>query len=411
LIDPLDETIRIEGGQVLATLIRLTGDIDRAEDALHDAVVAAAEVWRRDGVPAKPGAWLTTVARNKALDRLRREAKRKPKEEEAFRLLTDGADDPHPDGDDRLRLIFTCCHPALAPESQMALALRTICGLSTVEIARVYLVPESTIGQRISRAKGKIANAHIPYRVPSAAELPDRMSSVLATIYAVFTAGHHSPIGELGARVDLADEAIRVGRVLVELMPDEAECIGLLALMLASNARRPARVDRQGDIVLLADQDRSLWSHAAVGEAARLVESVLRRGRPGAYQIQAAIACLHSSAPTYADTDWPQIAELYGLLEIRWPTPVVRVNRAVAVAEAEGPAAGLALLDALGDNAPERWHLYWATRADFLRRAGDDHAAAAAYRQALDCPSNDSDRRFLQHRQAEMEGRGSSRSD
>jgi RNA polymerase sigma-70 factor (ECF subfamily) len=389
---------------VLATLIRLTGDIDRAEDALHDAVVVAADTWRRDGVPNKPGAWLTTVARNKALDRLRREARRAPKEEEAFRMLTEGsAGDYEGDSrDDRLRLLFTCCHPALSPESQVALALRTICGLTTVDIARVFLVPEPTIGQRISRAKAKIAKAHIPYRVPEEHELPDRLRPVLATVYAVFTAGHHAPVGELGDRLDLADEAIRLGRVLVELMPDEAECVGLLALTLATNARRRARTDSHGEIVLLADQDRSLWDTGAIAEASALVESVLRRGRPGAYQMQAAIACLHGVAQTYADTDWPQIAELYRLLEIRWPTPVVRVNRAVAVAEVAGPAAGLALLADLVGTATERWHLYWSARADFQRRLGEMAAAADSYRQALDCPCNDSDRRFMQRRLVEL---------
>ncbi|HVE19561.1 MAG TPA: sigma-70 family RNA polymerase sigma factor [Ilumatobacteraceae bacterium] len=406
LIDPLDEIIRIEGGQVLATLIRLTGDIDRAEDALHDAVVAAADSWRRDGVPDKPGAWLTTVARNKALDRLRREARRAPKEEEAFRLLSEGSamDDNDTDNrDDRLRLLFTCCHPALSPESQVALALRTICGLTTVDIARVFLVPEATIGQRISRAKAKIAKAHIPYRVPEEHELPDRLRPVLATVYAVFTAGHHAPVGELDARLDLADEAIRLARVLVELMPDEAECVGLLALTLATNARRRARTDAEGEIVLLADQDRSLWDGEAITEAAALVDSVLRRGRPGAYQMQAAIACLHGTAPTYAETDWEQIAELFGMLEVRWPTPVVRVNRAVAVAEVAGPAAGLALLADLVGTPTERWHLYWSARADFQRRLGQTEAAADSYRQALECPCNDSDRRFMQRRLAELE--------
>ncbi|HEY0520549.1 MAG TPA: sigma-70 family RNA polymerase sigma factor [Ilumatobacteraceae bacterium] len=406
LIDPLDEIIRIEGGQVLATLIRLTGDIDRAEDALHDAVVVAADSWRRDGVPDKPGAWLTTVARNKALDRLRREARRAPKEEEAFRMLTEGSPTGvgnADDRDDRLRLLFTCCHPALSPESQVTLALRTICGLTTVDIARVFLVPEATIGQRISRAKAKIAKAHIPYRVPEEHELPDRLRPVLATIYAVFTAGHHAPSGELGARVDLADEAIRLARVLVDLMPDEGECVGLLALTIATNARRTARTDVEGEIILLADQDRSLWDAAAVSEASALVESVLRRGRPGAYQMQAAIACLHGIAPSYAETDWPQIAELYRLLEIRWPTPVVRVNRAVAVAEVAGPRAALGLLGELIGTPTERWHFYWSARADFQRRSGEIAAAADSYRQALECPCNDSDRRFLTRRLNDLE--------
>ena len=391
---------------MLATLIRLTGDIDRAEDALHDAVVAAADTWRRDGVPDRPGAWLTTVARNKALDRLRREARRAPKEEEAFRLLSEGSvmnDNDTDNRDDRLRLLFTCCHPALSPESQVALALRTICGLTTIDIARVFLVPEATIGQRISRAKAKIAKAHIPYRVPEEHELPDRLRPVLATVYAVFTAGHHAPVGELDDRLDLADEAIRLARVLVELMPDEAECVGLLALTLATNARRLARTDPDGELVLLADQDRSLWDAPAINEAAALVESVLRRGRPGAYQMQAAIACLHGVATTYADTDWAQIAELFSMLEVRWPTPVVRVNRAVAVAEVAGPAAGLGLLADLVGTPTERWHLYWSARADFQRRLGQTEAAADSYRQALDCPCNDSDRRFMKRRLAELE--------
>ena len=370
---------------------------------MHDAIVVAADAWRRDGVPDRPGAWLTTVARNKELDRIRREARRAPKEVEAFRLLTEGSgSDVIDERDDRLRLLFTCCHPALSPESQVALALRTICGFTTVDIARVFLVPEPTIGQRISRAKAKIAKARIPYRVPDAHELPDRLRPVLATVYAVFTAGHHAPVGELGGRVDFADEAIRLARLLVELMPDEAECVGLLALMLATNARRRARTDAAGEMVLLADQDRSLWDGAAIAEAAALVDSVLRRGRPGAYQMQAAIACLHGAAPTYADTDWPQIAELYLLLEHRWPTPVVRVNRAVAVAEVAGPQSGLALLDDLVGSPTERWHLYWSARADFQRRLYEIDAAADSYRQALGCPCNDSDRRFLERRLASL---------
>jgi RNA polymerase sigma-70 factor, ECF subfamily len=403
LIDSFGEIIRDEGGQVLATLIRLTGDIDRAEDALHDAVAVAVEVWSVDGVPDKPGAWLTTVARNKALDRIRREAQRRPKEQEAFRLLGESLTtdiDDETRRDDRLRLLFTCCHPALSPESQVALALRTICGLTTSEIARVFLVPDATIGQRISRAKSKIARARIPYRVPEDHELPDRLRPVLTTVYSVFTAGHHAPDGELGSRLDLADEALFLGRMLVELMPDEAECVGLLALMLATNARRNARIDDAGDLILLADQDRSLWDHVAIGEAAQLVESVLRRGRPGIYQIQAAITCLHGLALSAPETDWPQIAELYGLLERRWPTPVVRVNRAVAVGESDGPAAGLRLLDDLVGTASEKWHLYWATRADFHRRLSNGAAARDCYRRALDCPCNDSDRRFLERRLA-----------
>lgn len=396
----LDEVLRIEGGQVLATLIRLLGDIDRAEDALQDAMVAAVEAWTRHGVPDKPGAWLTTVARHKGLDRLRREGRRGPKEVEAMRLLVD---ERERDGDDdRLRLLFTCCHPALGREAQVALALRTICGLTTVDIARAFVVPEPTIGQRVTRAKTKIAQARIPYRVPPEHELPERLTSVLSVVYLVFTTGHHAPIGELGARVDLSAEGIRLGRLLVALMPDEAECVGLVALMLATEARRPARVDGAGDVVLLADQDRSRWDHDAIAEAGAMVEAVLRRGRSGPYLIQAAIACLHGLAPTWADTDWPQIVALYAMLESRWPTPVVRVNRAVAVAEVDGPRAGLDLLAELVGSPIERWHLYWSTRADLQRRAGDLAAAADSYEQALGCPCNDTDRRFLERRLAAL---------
>ena len=406
--DPLDEIIRIEGGQVLATLIRLTGDIDRAEDALQDAALTAAEVWKRDGLPNSPGAWLTTVARHRALDMIRRESRRAPKEVAAFRMLTDAptsrfvgrqADDSTDGvGDDILRLLFTCCHPALSEEARIALALRTICGLSTVDIARVFVVPDATIGQRISRAKAKIANARIPYRVPPAHELPDRLDGVLRVIYLLFTAGHHAPAGELASRVDLAGEGIRLGRLMISLMPDEPECTGLTALMLATHSRTGARLDGDGNLVLLSDQDRSLWDHTAIAEAAQMVESILRRRRPGIYQIQAAIACLHSLAPSFAETDWPQIVLLYALLEARWRTPIVRVNRAIAVAEVDGPAAGLVLLDELSGSPIERWHLYWSTRADFLRRLGSTADAIDAYRRALACPCNDTDCRFLESR-------------
>jgi RNA polymerase sigma-70 factor (ECF subfamily) len=345
------------------------------------------------------------VARRRAIDRLRREAARRPREHEAaVRLLDDDRAVEPVGGDDRLRLLFTCCHPALSREAQIALALRTICRLTTVEIARVFLVPEPTVGQRISRAKSKIAKARIPYRIPDAHELPDRLPPVLATIYSVFTVGHHSPGGALDARVDLAEEAIRLGRVLVSLMPDEAECAGLLALLLAAHARRAARLDTAGDVVLLADQDRSRWDHAAIAEASALVEGALRRGRPGPYQLQAAIACLHGDAATWADTDWAQIVELYDLLAERWPTPVVQVNRAVAVGELHGPAAALRELDEVDESAVGQWHLYWSARAELLRRTGDPAAAADAFRQGLLCPCNDADRRFLERRLAEVTG-------
>lgn len=395
----LDEIIRIEGGQVLATLIRLTGDIDAAEDALQDAVLVATRAWKRDGVPDKPGAWLTTVARNKALDRLRRESRRVSREAEAVRLLTDTG---VPARDDVVRLLFICCHPALAVESQIALALRTICGLSTGEISRVFLIPEATAGQRISRAKAKIAHARIPYRIPTEPELPARLQAVLACIYLLFTTGYAAPMGELGSRVDLCQEGLRLGRLMRQLMPDESECAGLLALMLATHARRAARTNHNGDLVLLADQDRRSWDHAAIAEACGLVESVLRRGRTGPYQVQAAISCLHGLAPSYVDTDWRQIVELYGILEQLMPTPVVVVNRAVAVAEAYGSTPGLRVLSELRLASVERWHLYWSTRAELESRVGDVVTAADSYHRALSCSPNDTERRFLEARRAAL---------
>jgi RNA polymerase sigma-70 factor (ECF subfamily) len=411
---PFDDLLRIEGGRVLATLIRLTGDIGLAEDAVQDALVVAVERWPRDGVPENPAAWLTTTARNRALDRLRREASRSHREAAAVDLLDASspanvehvvADAGNGVADDELRLLFTCCHPALAAEVHVPLALRTLCGLSTVEIARAYLVPEATMGQRISRAKRKIATARIPYRVPEDHELPDRLASVLAAIYVMFTIGHHAADGRLDARVDLADEAIRLARAVDELMGDEPECQGLLALLLATHARRATRVDGAGDVVLLAHQDRQHWDHEMIAEAAGRVEAALRRRDPGQFQIQAAIATLHGLAPSFAETDWPQIAELYGLLEQCAPTPVVRVNRAVAVAEVAGVPAALALLDGAVASDPaalERWHLYWSTRADLLRRDGRVDEAVGAYVRALGCPMNDADRRFLTRRSAEL---------
>ena len=397
----LEETLRIEGGKVRATLIRLTGDIDIAEDALQDALVVAVEKWASGGIPDRPAAWLTTVARNKALDRLRRESRRTQREGEAMRLLDQPVEPP--DGiDDRLRLIFTCCHPALSAEARVALSLRTVCGLTTSEAARAFLVSEPTMGQRISRAKKKIATARIPYRVPPDHELPDRLPAVLAVVYLIFTTGHHAPHGALDSRVDLAEEAIRLARLLVRLMPDEPECSGLLALLLATHARRATRLTDDGELVLLADQDRTRWDREAIEEAERLVGTTLQRRRPGPYQIQAAIAALHGVAPSHAATDWRQIVELYRLLEVHQPTPVVRVNRAVAEAEADGPAAGLALLDEV--TGAEHWHLYWSTKAELSRRVGDTAAAADAYRRALTCAMNDTDRVFLRARLAAVEG-------
>jgi RNA polymerase sigma-70 factor (ECF subfamily) len=393
--DSVEETLRVEGGQVLATLIRLTGDIDVAEDALQEAALVALEKWRHAGVPDNPGAWLTTVARHKALDHLRREGRRRDKENEAAITMLDSAAE-RPDPDDRLRLIFTCCHPSLSPETRVILTLRTIGGLSTPEIARAFLMPDATIGQRISRAKKKISVAAIPYRLPPDHELPDRLSAVLATLYVIFTTGHHSFTGRLDSRIDLAEEAIRLGRVLTTLMPDEHEVHGLLALMLATHARRRSRLDRNGDLVLLAEQDRRLWDRSAITEASALVERSLRRHRPGPYQIQAAIACLHGDADSDAHTDWKQIVDLYRALERVAPGPVVRVNRAVAEAKVFGATAGLALLeDVSGVGA---WHLYWSTQAELMRQLGRTSEAGEAYRRALDCEMNDSDRRFLEGR-------------
>ena len=394
----LEETLRIEGGKVRATLIRLTGDIDIAEDALQDALLVAVQKWESAGVPDNPAAWLTTVAKNKALDLLRREATRTRRETEAVRLLDEPVEPP--DGiDDRLRLIFTCCHPALSPEARVALSLRTVCGLTTAEAARAFLVPEPTMGQRISRAKKKIVTARIPYRIPRDHELPDRLPAVLAVVYLIFTTGHHAPAGSLDSRVDLADEAVRLARLLFTLMPDEPECAGLLALLLATHARRATRLDDEGSIRLLADQDRRQWDRDAINEAKTLVDRSLRRGGVGPYQIQAAIASLHGLAPNFADTDWNQIVDLYRMLESFQPTPVVKVNRAVAEAETFGPQAGLTVLDTV--QGVDDWHLYWTTRADFLRRAGNQDGAIEAYRQALNCQMNDSDQRFVRERLAQ----------
>ncbi len=393
----LAETLRIEGGRILATLIRYTGDFHLAEDALQDATVAALERWSDDDPPPNPGGWLMTTARNKALDRLRREGKRTAKEEEALRLLEE-APPPHDDRDDRLRLLFTCCHPAIAPASQVALALRTICGLSTEEIARVFLVKTTTMGQRISRTKAKIADAHIPYRIPSDHELPSRLTPVLVTVYAVFTAGHHAPTGAFDARVDLAEEGIRLARLLTELMPDEPECWGLLALTMATHARGEARRNAAGEMVLLADQDRTRWDHEAITVAADIVDR--HQTRPGPFLLQAAIATLHGLAPSYEETDWEEIAALYRTLETIQPTVVVRVNRAIAEAEVVGPEPALSLLHEVASD----WHYLWAARADLYRRLGRTEEASLSLERALAAEMNDSDRILLERRLAELKG-------
>ncbi|HSJ28467.1 MAG TPA: sigma-70 family RNA polymerase sigma factor [Acidimicrobiia bacterium] len=395
----LDDTIRREGGRVLATLARLTRDIGMAEDAVQEAALAAIESWPVVGVPDNPAAWLTTTARNRALDRLRRERSRSTKEAEAMRGLLDGPLEP-PDGrDDRLRLIFTCCHPALSPEARVALALRTVAGLTTTEIARAFLVPEPTMGQRISRAKRKIATARIPYRIPDDHELAERLPAVLGTLYVVFTTGHHAPAGPMDSRLDLADEAIRLGRLLVELMPDEPEVSGLLALMLATRARSAARLDPDGHTVLMADQDRTRWDHDAIAEAAAIVEHTLRLKRPGPLQVQAAIATLHGLAPSDSATDWAQIVDLYRILERMQPGSVTRVNRAVAEAKVFGPEHALALLAEVEEDG---WHLSWATRAHLLELAGDLEGARLALDNALGLAMNDHDRALLEERRRNL---------
>ncbi|WP_028799565.1 RNA polymerase sigma factor [Streptomyces sp. 142MFCol3.1] len=399
---------REEWGQVVATLIRVTGDWELAEECAQDAFAQALDRWRRDGVPRRPGAWLTTTARHRALDVLRREATGTRKlREVAVLARDDGPYDPEFEdgsevGDDRLRLIFTCCHPALPIEARVALTLRTLAGLTTPEIARAFLVPEATMAQRLVRAKRKIRNAGIPYRVPPAHLLPERITGVLGVLYLLFNEGYVAGAGDDLVRRDLCAEAIRLARVLARLMPDEPEVLGLLALLLLHDARRDTRVDAAGDLVTLEDQDRSAWDRTAVDEGAALLECALRRGRPGAYQIQAAVAACHTTAATADDTDWADIAALYGELRRFVPSAVVRLNRAVAVGMAEGPEEGLALVAELEEQGElADYHLLPATRADLLRRAGRRAEAANAYARALELVENDAERRFLTKRLAE----------
>lgn len=407
--DDLGAVFRREAGRCTATLIRVLGDVDLAEDSVADAFAVAAERWPVEGLPPNPGGWITTTARNKAIDRLRRESSRSSRHAAAQRLQDLRMHDDHdPDlddlgdfvdvvADDQLRLMFLCCHPALSPDAQVALTLRLLGGLQTREIARSFLVAEHTMAQRVVRAKRKLRDNHAPYRIPRPAELPDRLRAVLGAIYLIFNEGHTATSGDDLSRVDLSSEAIRLGRVLVDLMPDEPEAAGLLALMLLTDARRRARTAPDGSMIRLADQDRSLWDRDNIEEGSALLRACLRRNQPGPMQIQAAIAAVHAGAPDDDGTDWRQIVTLYDRLLDHQPTPVVALNRAVAVSRADGPAAGLAAVDALvGDLAD--YQPFHATRADLLAQLGARSEAIAAYDEAIARTRNTSERRFLDDR-------------
>jgi RNA polymerase sigma-70 factor, ECF subfamily len=385
---------RAEHGRAVAVLARVFGDLDIAEDSVQEAFAKASEKWPDSGLPPSPAGWIITTARNGAIDRLRRESSRDDKHAQA--ALLHAQDEPVEEGivrDDRLRLIFTCCHPALALNVRVALTLRLLGGLTTTEIAHAFLVPESTMAQRIVRAKAKIRTAGIPYRVPYEADLPERVRGVLAVVYLIFNEGYAASSGDELIRAELCQEALRLGRLLVELMPDEPEAVGLLALMLLQESRRPARVDASGSLVLLADQDRDLWDRALITEGQDLVRRCLRRGQPGPYQLQAAMNAVHSDAPTAADTDWRQIVQLYDHLLTLEPTPIVALNRAVAIGEVEGPAAALALIDDLDLG---NYYLFHAIRAELLKRLNRRQEAASAYRAALELNENTAERDFLQ---------------
>jgi RNA polymerase sigma-70 factor (ECF subfamily) len=404
MTETLEAVFRREAGRCTATLIRVLGDIDLAEDAVAEAFAIAAEQWPQRGIPPNPGGWITTTARNRAIDRLRRDSTRVDRYIAAHNMHaqdTDPNDAPEREAldrfvdvvpDDQLRLMFLCCHPALAADAQVALTLRLLGGLETSEIARCFLLPEATIAQRLVRAKRKLRDNHAPYRIPGAAELPDRLHAVLASIYLIYTEGHTATAGPALTRVDLSTEAIRIGRVLATLMPDEPEVIGLLALMLLSEARRSGRVDAHGSMVRLADQDRSRWNPNLIAEGHGLVLACLRRNQPGPFQIQAAIAAVHTDATTAADTDWAQIVALYDQLYAIQPNPVVALNRAVAVAALDGPSAGLA---ALTDVNLADYQPYHAARADLLARAQRIDESIEAYDRAIELTTNSAEREFL----------------